>query len=50
MKKTRKNKSYALILLCAGVLSVFIDGDVTVFILSLMMGIPLFLARKNVII
>ena len=49
MNNTRKNKTCSLLVLCAGILSVFIDGNITVLIISLMMGIPLFLAKKNII-
>lgn len=48
--KTATNKLFALIAICVGMLSVFIDGDITGLIMGLLMGIPLFLAKKNVII
>lgn len=42
-----KNKIYALILITIGVISILIEYDGTFFVLSLMLGIPLFFAREN---
>lgn len=48
--KTATNKLYAVLSICAGILSVSIDGNGIGLIFGCVMGIPLFLAKKNVII
>ena len=50
MKMTIKNKIIALMLIIAGVLSVFIDGDGTFMIFAVAVGIALFFAKKNYIL
>ncbi len=42
-----KNKLYALLLVIIGTLSIFIEYDVTFFIFTLMIGIPLFFSKEN---
>lgn len=42
-----RNKLYSLILILIGVMSILIDQDVTFFIFSLMLGLPLFFAKEN---
>ena len=42
-----KNKIYSLILIGVGALSVLIEYDGTFFIFALMLGLPLFFAKKN---
>lgn len=42
-----KNKMCALALMVIGGLTTSIDGDATFLVLTLMIGIPLFLAKKN---
>lgn len=42
-----KNKLYALLLVIIGALSVLIEYDVTFFIFTLMLGLPLFFAKEN---
>jgi len=49
LHKTFKNKSYSLTIISVGVASIFINMDATVFLLALMMGVPLFFAKENVI-
>lgn len=46
MKKTIKNKLYALALLLVGAFSMF-DGDATAFVLLLFFAVPLFFAKEN---
>lgn len=41
------NKVMAVVLIFLGILTVFIEGDGTILILTLLMGIPLFFARRN---
>lgn len=41
------NKVYAALFILLGVASVFIGKDGTFFVFSLMVGIPLFFARKD---
>ena len=48
--KTATNKLYALGIIALSTLSVLIDGDATGLILGLMMGVPLLLAKKNIIL
>ena len=48
--KTATNKLYAVLIVCAGVLSASIDGNGTGLIFGILMGVPLFLAKENVIV
>lgn len=48
--KLLKNKLYSSLLMLVGYLSMLLlEGDATVFIFTLMIGIPVFFADKNVI-
>lgn len=48
--KLLKNKVYSALLMLVGYLSMLLlEGDGTVFILTLMIGIPVFFAKENVI-
>lgn len=49
-RKLLKNKIYAVVLILLGVVPILTDGDGTFFIFTLMLGIPLFLAKANWII
>lgn len=42
-----KNKIYAALLIVSGTVSVWVLRDVTFFIFALLVGIPLFFAKKN---
>ena len=42
-----KNKLYALVLILIGLVPILIERDVTFFIFALMIGLPLFFAKKN---
>ena len=46
-KELLKNKLYSIILIGIGALSVLIEYDCTFFILTLMLGLPLFFAKEN---
>ena len=46
-KELLKNKLYALILILIGLVPILIERDGTVFILTLMIGLPLFFAKEN---
>lgn len=49
-RKLLKNKLYSLAMILIGYISVhLLDGDCTVFILMLMLGIPVFFSKENVI-
>ena len=49
-RKTLKNKIYSLALILVGYISIhLLDGDATAFIVSLMLGIPVFFSKENVI-
>lgn len=47
LKRTWKNKLAALMLLIAGAIPIWFDGDATMFVLMLMVAIPLFFAKEN---
>lgn len=48
--KLLKNKVYSALLMLVGYLSMLLlEGDGTVFILTLIIGIPVFFAKENVI-
>lgn len=49
-KDLRKNKLVSVILMLLGYLSLRINGDGTVFVLMLMLGLPIFFSNENVII
>jgi hypothetical protein len=42
-----RNKIYSLVLILIGVAPILIDQDSTLFIFSLMIGVPLFFAKEN---
>lgn len=49
--KLLKNKLYSSLLMLVGYLSMLLlEGDATVFIFTLMIGIPVFFAKDNVIV
>lgn len=48
-RKLLKNKLFSVALITVGVLSVLIEYDATIFVFTLMMGIPLFFAKENCI-
>ena len=48
-KKLLKNKVYAIILMLIGYFTIKIVGDCTAFVFSLIIGLPLFFAKENVI-
>lgn len=49
IRRTAKNKMVALYLIATGLIVRAMTGDATVLLLTLMFGIPLFLARSNYI-
>lgn len=48
-EKTIKNKIYSVMFILLGALSIKIDNDITFFIFTLFIGIPIFFAKENVI-
>lgn len=48
-KKLLKNKLYSLGLMLIGYFTIGIVNDCTAFVFTLMLGIPVFFANKNVI-
>lgn len=49
--KLFKNKLYSSILMLIGLFSIkLLEGDITVFIFMLMLGLPVFFAKENVIV
>lgn len=49
--KLFKNKLYSSILILIGLFSIkLLEGDITVFILILLLGLPVFFAKENVIV
>lgn len=49
IRRTAKNKMVALTLIAIGLIVRAMTGEATVLVLTLMFGIPLFLARNNYI-
>ena len=48
MKKVRRNnRIYAVIFILLGALTVFIEYDITFFVFTLFIGIPMFFSKKN---
>jgi hypothetical protein len=47
LDRTWKNKICAIALICAGMISMMIDGDATALVLMLIIGIPLFFTEKE---
>ena len=43
----RKNRLYALLFILIGTLSIFIEYDITFFVFTLFIGIPMFFSKKN---
>lgn len=49
--KLFKNKLYSSILMLIGLFSIkLLEGNITVFIFMLMLGLPVFFAKENVIV
>lgn len=49
--KLFKNKLYSSILMLIGLFSIkLLEGDITIFIFMLMLGLPVFFAKENVIV
>lgn len=49
--KLFKNKLYSSILMLIGLFSIkLLEGDITVFIFMLMIGLPVFFSKENVIV
>ena len=46
-RETLKNKVYATILMTAGVVPMFIDGDATFLLFGGAIALPLFFAKEN---
>ncbi len=46
-KELLKNKLYSVAMIFLGALSIPIEYDATVFVFTLMMGLPLFFAKEN---
>ena len=49
MLETWQNKLVAIVLVIAGLVPVFMDGDATAFVLFMFFAVPLFFSRKNCI-
>ena len=50
-RKLLKNKLYSLAIMLLGYISIHLTGgDITVFVLTLFLGLPVFFAKKNVIV
>ncbi len=50
-RKLFKNKVYSILMMILGYLSInLLEGDGTVFIMSLILALPIFFARENVIL
>ena len=47
MRKTWKNKIVAIVMILAGLLPVWIDGDATALLLFGCIAIPMFFAKEN---
>ena len=47
MLETWQNKLVAIVLVIAGLVPVFMDGDATAFVLFMFFAVPLFFSRKN---
>ena len=47
MIKNVKNKRMAVALILLGLCSIFIEMDITFFVFSLILGLPLFFAKEN---
>ena len=48
LKRTWKNKLLALLLLVWGMIPIWMDGDATMFALSIMLSIPLWLINYDI--
>lgn len=49
MRRTFKNKLLALAMIICGIISVYVDGEISFMLFTLLGGIPLFFTRKRVI-
>lgn len=49
IRETLLNKIVAVVLILIGVLTVYVAKDITFLVTTLIMGIPLFLAKENYI-
>ena len=48
MKRTNKNKRYAIVMFIIGLLSVNVIGEGTFLAVMLMLGLPLFFTKDNI--
>ena len=48
-RKLFKNKVYSTLLMLTGYVTMKLLGDCTFFVFTLMMGLPVFFARENVV-
>lgn len=48
MRRTSKNKRYALAMFITGLLSVNVVGEGTFLVVMLMLGLPLFFSKENI--
>ena len=49
LRRTWLNKVFALVFILLGYLSIKIDNDATFLLLAIMIGVPMFLSRENLI-
>lgn len=48
-KELIRNKIYSLLLMIIGFLSISIENDVTVFVFTCIIGVPIFFSKENLI-
>lgn len=48
--KNFKNKIYGLGVISAGIASIFISNDATIFVMGLMVGLPILFAKENLFV
>lgn len=48
-KELIRNKIYSLLLMIIGFLSISIENDITVFVFTCIIGVPIFFSKENLI-
>lgn len=49
LKNTWKNKLVAILIMAVGCVPIWLEGDATILVLTLILSIPLFFTKQNIL-